>query len=96
MRAAGPIMSVVLSLALFAASAAAATAAAEDITLLAANAKINAQQAAAAVKQKLGGKVLSVTLIDSKGPPVYRIKTLSKSGVVKVVFVDGQSGKVFD
>jgi|TARA_B100000315_G_scaffold220344_1_gene222937 uncharacterized membrane protein YkoI len=64
--------------------------------MLAAKARISAKQAAASVKQKLGAKVLSVKLIESKGPPVYRVKTLSKSGVVKVVFVDGQSGKVFD
>ncbi len=68
----------------------------ENRLLLAAKSRIDAKQAAATVKQKLGGKVLSVKLIESKGPPVYRIKTLSKSGVVKVVFVDGQSGKVFD
>lgn len=73
-----------------------AAGATENRLLLAAKSRINAKQAAATVKQKLGGKVLSVKLIESKGPPVYRIKTLSKSGVVKVVFVDGQSGKVFD
>jgi hypothetical protein len=64
--------------------------------LLAAKARINAKQAAAKVKQRYGGKVLSIKLIDSKGPPVYRVKTLSTSGVVKVVFVDGQSGRVFE
>ncbi len=74
---------------------AAATAPERNI-VLAAKAKIDAKKAAAIVKQKFGAKVLSVKLIASKGPPVYRVKTLSKSGVVKVVFVDGQSGKVFD
>jgi hypothetical protein len=64
--------------------------------LLAAKARISAKQAAAKVKQRYGGKVLSIKLIDSKGPPVYRVKTLSTSGVVKVVFVDGQSGRVFE
>lgn len=74
----------------------AATSAAAPHIMLAAKSRINAKQAAATVKKKLGGKVLSVKLIESKGPPVYRVKTLSKSGVVKVVFVDGQSGKVFN
>jgi uncharacterized membrane protein YkoI len=37
-----------------------------------------------------------VSLIDSKGPVVYRVKTLSPKGVVKTVFVDGNSGNVFD
>jgi len=73
-----------------------ATATRDHSLLLAAKSRINAKQAAATVKQKLGGKVLSVKLIESKGPPVYRIKTLSESGVVKVVFVDGLSGKLFD
>ncbi|HJN48915.1 MAG: PepSY domain-containing protein [Pseudomonadales bacterium] len=81
--------------AIAAATAAAATAPERNI-VLAAKAKIDAKKAAAIVKQKFGAKVLSVKLIASKGPPVYRVKTLSKSGVVKVVFVDGQSGKVFD
>ncbi len=41
-------------------------------------------------------KVLSVNLISSKGPATYRVKTLSSKGVVKYVFVDGNSGEVFE
>lgn len=41
-------------------------------------------------------KVLSVNLISSKGPATYRVKTLSSQGVVKYVFVDGNSGEVFE
>lgn len=63
--------------------------------VLAAKAKIDAKAASALVKRKYGGKVLSIKLIDSKGPPVYRVKNLSDDGVVKIVFVDGLSGKVF-
>lgn len=102
MRLASLTISVVCSLGLMAAAAGAAAVvtaaagAAPNTMLLAAKSRIDAKQAAATVKRKLGGKVLSVKLIESKGPPVYRVKTLSKSGVVKVVFVDGQSGKVFD
>ena len=58
--------------------------------------KVGSKAAAAKVKSEYGGKVLSVKLIGGKGPPVYRIKILSDSGVVKVVFVDGGSGKVFE
>ena len=79
-----------------AAPGAGAPAARENKILLAAKARISAKQAAAKVKQKFGGKVLSIKLIESKGPPVYRVKTLSESGVVKVVFVDGHSGAVFE
>ena len=103
MRLASLTISTVCSLGLIVAAAdaaavvtAAVTTDAPNIILLAAKSRIDAKQAAATVKQKLGGKVLSVKLIESKGPPVYRVKTLSRSGVVKVVFVDGQSGKVFD
>ena len=63
---------------------------------LAAKAAIDAKQAAAAVKKRYQGKILSVQLIDSKGPPVYRVKTITPAGVVKVVFVDGESGAVFE
>lgn len=58
--------------------------------------KVGSKAAAARVKSAYGGKVLSVRLIGGKGPPVYRVKILSDSGVVKVVFVDGGSGKVFE
>ena len=64
--------------------------------LLAAKATIDAKQAAAAVKKRYQGKILSVQLIDSKGPPVYRVKTITPGGIVKVVFVDGNTGDVFE
>jgi len=60
--------------------------------------KIDSQQAAVSVRQAYANnKILSVRLIDSpKGPPVYRVKTLSPDGVVKYVFVDGTSGDIFE
>jgi uncharacterized membrane protein YkoI len=45
-------------------------------------------------KSEVRGKVLSATKIDSKGPPVYRIKMLVGDSRVRTVFVDGQTGKV--
>ena len=45
-------------------------------------------------KSEVRGKVLSANKIESKGPPVYRIKMLVGEGRVRTVFVDGQSGKV--
>ena len=50
------------------------------------NAKINFPQ----------DKILSVKLIESNGPPVYKIKMLSNRGVVKFVYVDGMNGEVFE
>ena len=45
-------------------------------------------------KSEVRGKVLSANKIDSKGPPVYRIKMLVGDSRVRTVFVDGQTGKV--
>ena len=45
-------------------------------------------------KSEVRGKVLSAKLIESKGPPVYRIKMLVGESRVRKVFVDGLSGKV--
>ncbi|MDX1695662.1 MAG: PepSY domain-containing protein [Ketobacteraceae bacterium] len=47
-------------------------------------------------KGKYGGKVLSAKEIRSKGPLVYKIKLLLPNGRVKTVFVDGESGEVFE
>lgn len=60
-------------------------------------ARIGTKQAASRVKQKYqSSKILSINLIRSKGPAVYRVKTLSASGVVKYVYVDGTTGDVFE
>ncbi len=60
-------------------------------------ARISSKQAASRVKQRYqDSKILSINLIQSKGPAVYRVKTLSASGVVKYVFVDGTTGDVFE
>jgi len=59
--------------------------------------RIGNQQAAARIKRHYpGSKILSFKLIDSNGPPVYRFKTLSDEGVVKLVFVDGITGEIFE
>ncbi len=58
--------------------------------------RISNQQAASKIKRSVpGSKILSIKLIKSKGPPVYRVKTLSGDGVVKFVFVDGINGEIF-
>ena len=59
--------------------------------------RIGNQQAAARIKRHYPhSKILSYKLIDSNGPPVYRFKTLSNAGVVKLVFVDGITGEIFE
>ena len=61
------------------------------------SARVSSKEATVSVKQRYGNsKILSINLIESKGPPVYRLKTLSSDGVVKYVFVDGTTGDVFE
>ena len=45
-------------------------------------------------KSQVKGKVLSATLIASKGPAVYRIKMLVGDSRVRTVFVDGVTGRI--
>ena len=59
--------------------------------------RIGDRQAASRVKQIYADrKILGIQLIETRGPPVCRVKTLSDEGVVKYVFVDGTSGDVFE
>lgn len=43
-----------------------------------------------------GSRVLGVSLMDQQGAPIYKVRTLSSRGVVRSVFVDGNSGEVFE
>ena len=59
--------------------------------------KIDARAAASRVrKAHQDHRVLAINLIDRKGPPIYRVKTLSNKGVVQFVYVDGDNGEVFE
>ena len=60
--------------------------------------RVGNQQAAAQVKHAYSNrKILSLELMNNaKGPPLYRVKTLSPNGVVKYVYVDAISGDVFE
>jgi uncharacterized membrane protein YkoI len=61
------------------------------------SARVSNKEATSSVKQQYkNSKILSINLIQSKGPPVYKVKTLSSDGVVKYVFVDGTTGDVFE
>ena len=59
--------------------------------------KLNKQKAASRAKRAYpDSKILSVKLIGGSGPAVYRLKMISSNGVVKYVFVDGNTGSVFE
>jgi len=58
---------------------------------------ISNKRAAALVKQRYSAsRILGVSLLDNNGPPIYRVRTLSPKGVVRSVFVDGNTGEVFE
>ena len=71
-----------------------ATASAVTVSLLAQGAAVSESAAVAAAQRAVKGRVLSVQLIESRGPPVYRVKILTEDGRVRTVHVDGQSGEV--
>jgi len=59
-------------------------------------AAVSSSRAAALVRQHYkGARVLGVTRLDEGGAPLYKIRTLSKEGVVRSVFVDSKTGEVF-
>lgn len=55
---------------------------------------ISKAKAISAAQKNIKGKALSATLIESKGPPVYRVKVVLENGRVKTILVDGCNGKV--
>lgn len=57
--------------------------------------RISNRKAASLVKQKYSSsRVLGVDLMDKGGAPIYRVKTLSPDGVVKTVYLDGETGEI--
>lgn len=60
--------------------------------------RIGDREAAARVRHAYPHyKILSLRLTESaNGPPTYRVKTLSPGGVVKFVYVDAMTGKLFE
>ena len=69
----------------------------QNMTPEAQRAGIGNKRAAALVKQRYSAsRILGVSLLDKNGPPIYRVRTLSPKGVVRSVFVDGNTGEVFE
>ncbi|WP_226647917.1 PepSY domain-containing protein [Microbulbifer variabilis] len=58
------------------------------------DAGVSRDQAASIVKQRYGGKILSVSETRKQGQVVYRVKGLSDKSQVYVVFVDKKSGRI--
>lgn len=55
---------------------------------------VDKSTAAELARQAYGGKVLSVDEIKEDGQTIYRVKLLLDGGRIKIVTVDGNSGKV--
>jgi uncharacterized membrane protein YkoI len=55
---------------------------------------ISKAKAISAAQKSIEGKALSASLIESKGPPVYRVKVVLEGGRVKTILVDGCNGQV--
>ena len=55
---------------------------------------ISKRKAIQAAQSQVKGKVLSASLIKSKGPAVYRVKMLVSDKRVRTIFVDGKNGRV--
>ena len=62
----------------------------DQTLLLAARSGVSLEQAAARVKRKTGGRVLSAETINRKGRRVHRIKVLRPDGNVKVLFINAE------
>jgi len=58
--------------------------------VLAARGGVSLEQAAARVKRKTGGRILSAETISRKGRRVHRIKVLRPNGNVKIVFIKAE------
>ena len=53
---------------------------------------ISAEEAAALVQARTGGRILAVELTRVQGRAVYRIKVLTPGGAVRIFYVDAATG----
>jgi uncharacterized membrane protein YkoI len=56
-------------------------------------ADLNRDDAAAAAQRATGGRVLSVERTESAGRPVWRVKVVTAQGEVRVIVIDGATGR---
>lgn len=50
-------------------------------------------EAAAMVRHELGGRILAVETIHRKGKKIYRVKILTRKGIVRVIRVNAANGR---
>lgn len=62
--------------------------------LLAQNNAVSPNEAAARVQSKLGGRILAIETIEGKKQTFYRIKILTGKGVVRVIRVNADTGRI--
>ncbi len=76
------------------ASDASARTVANPLLLAQATPSVSADEAAALVRARSGGRILDLRLENRARPPVYRVKVLLDGGRVRVYRVDASSGKI--
>ena len=54
---------------------------------------LSMEEAASRVRDASGGRILSAEEVFRNGKRFYRVKVLTKRGVVRVVFVDAETGE---
>ncbi|NIP71982.1 MAG: PepSY domain-containing protein [Gammaproteobacteria bacterium] len=64
--------------------------------LIAAQKTVTDEEAAELARRATGGRVLSVKRAARDGRTLYRVKVLTRGGVVRSVFVDPQTGEVVE
>ena len=62
--------------------------------LLAQNNAVSPNEAAERVREKLGGRILAIETIQREKKTFYRIKILTGKGVVRVIRVNADTGRI--
>ncbi|MCK4743934.1 MAG: PepSY domain-containing protein [Sulfuriflexus sp.] len=62
--------------------------------LLAKNNTVSPNEAAERVRKELGGRILAIETIQRKNKTFYRIKILTGRGVVRVINVNANTGRI--
>lgn len=56
--------------------------------------ELSAREAAALVQRRTGAQVLGAERVETRGRRMYRIKVLTRSGHVRIIWVDARSGRI--
>ncbi len=55
---------------------------------------LSLDEAVSLVHRRVGGRVLAAGRVQADGRMVYRIKILTRGGVVRIIYVDPRSGRL--